>query len=159
MQTKLKAFIMILLFAVAAGCMPASDTVNAQGNTPAQEKQMLLDYAKSKNLTIISLPSGLMYAVTKEGTGAQAAVGDKSTVKYNGMFVSGKSFENNQYTFNLGRGQVIAGWDQGVVLMKEGGKAVLLIPSSLGYGPAGSPPTIPGSTPLVFEVELVSTKH
>lgn len=94
------------------------------------------------------------------GTGATAAAGDSVTVNYVGSFIDGKVFDasashgSTGFTFNLGAGQVIKGWDQGVAGMKEGGKRKLIIPASLGYGPNDYGP-IPGNSTLVFEVELL----
>jgi FKBP-type peptidyl-prolyl cis-trans isomerase len=94
------------------------------------------------------------------GTGATAATGDTVTVHYilsltNGTVVESSYASNSPITFRLGSGQVIAGFDQGIVGMKVGGKRKLTVPPSLGYGnrPQG---TIPGNSTLIFDVELVS---
>jgi peptidylprolyl isomerase len=95
------------------------------------------------------------------GTGPQAKAGDTVTVNYVGvLYKGGKEFDaswkrNEPFTFTLGKGQVIAGWDQGVVGMKVGGRRELIIPSALAYGAKGSPPTIPPNAPLVFVVDLL----
>jgi len=94
------------------------------------------------------------------GTGATAANGDTVTVHYLGSFTNGTKFDSSYdrgtpFSFRLGAGQVIAGFDQGVVGMRVGGKRRLTVPPSLGYGSAGFG-TIPGNTTLVFEVELLS---
>ena len=94
------------------------------------------------------------------GTGATAALGNVVTVHYTGMFTSGTVFDSSAgkapIQFQLGVGQVIPGFEQGIVGMKVGGKRRITIPPSLGYGSAGRPPTIPGNSTLVFEVDLVS---
>jgi FKBP-type peptidyl-prolyl cis-trans isomerase len=95
------------------------------------------------------------------GTGATAAAGDTVTVNYVGTLTNGTKFDssydrNQPFTFRVGAGQVIAGWDQGVPGMKVGGKRRLTIPPSLAYGSAGVPPTIPGNATLIFEIELLS---
>jgi peptidylprolyl isomerase len=104
--------------------------------------------------------------VTKEiikGTGAEAKAGDSVTVNYVGVLYSnGKEFDaswkrNEPFTFTLGKGQVIPGWDQGVAGMKVGGRRELIIPAELAYGKRGSPPTIPPNSPLVFVVDLLGT--
>jgi peptidylprolyl isomerase len=104
--------------------------------------------------------------VTKEiikGTGAEAKAGDSVTVNYVGvLYNGGKEFDaswkrNEPFTFTLGKGQVIPGWDQGVAGMKVGGRRELIIPSELAYGKRGSPPTIPANAPLVFVVDLLGT--
>jgi FKBP-type peptidyl-prolyl cis-trans isomerase len=94
------------------------------------------------------------------GTGTAAANGDTLTVHYIGSFLDGRVFESSYslgrpYTFRLGAGQVIAGWDQGIPGMRVGGKRRLTIPPSLAYGSQGSGP-IPPNTPIRFEVELLS---
>ena len=94
------------------------------------------------------------------GTGATAAAGDLVTVNYVGTLTNGTKFDssydrNQPYTFRLGAGQVIAGWDQGVVGMRVGGKRRLTIPPNLGYGSQRNGP-IPASSTLIFEIELLS---
>ena len=94
------------------------------------------------------------------GAGATAATGDVVTVNYVGTLTNGTKFDssydrNQPYTFRLGAGAVIAGWDQGVVGMKVGGKRRLTIPPSLGYGDRAVA-TIPPNSTLVFEIELLS---
>jgi len=98
------------------------------------------------------------------GTGAEAKSGDSVTVQYVGvLFANGKEFDSSwkagkPFTFDLGSGGVIAGWDQGVEGMKVGGRRRLIIPADLAYGEAGSPPAIPANAALVFDVDLVSVK-
>lgn len=99
------------------------------------------------------------------GTGAVAEAGDSVTVQYVGRLTNGTVFDAsanhketaNGFTFALGAGQVIKGWDQGVAGMKEGGKRVLLIPASLAYGSQANGP-IPADSALVFEVELLKVE-
>ena len=106
-------------------------------------------------------PTSLQIEDVTVGTGATAAAGDTISVLYTGTFLDGRVFDasslhgNVPFTFRLGAGAVIAGWDQGLVGMKVGGKRRLTIPSSLAYGPSGSGP-IPPNTPLKFDVELLS---
>ena len=103
--------------------------------------------------------------VTKDlitGTGAEAKAGATVSVNYVGvLYKGGKEFDaswkrKEPFSFALGKGQVIPGWDQGVAGMKVGGRRELIIPSALAYGPKGSPPTIPPNAPLVFVVDLLS---
>jgi FKBP-type peptidyl-prolyl cis-trans isomerase FkpA len=95
------------------------------------------------------------------GTGAEAVVGRTVRVTYSGYLISGSRFDSNvggsPFSFVLGGGQVIAGWDQGVVGMKVGGKRRLVIGSSLGYGRQGSGP-IPANATLVFDVEVLNVQ-
>lgn len=114
----------------------------------------------------VTVPSGAAPTklVTKEiivGTGPEAKAGDSVTVNYVGvLYKGGKEFDsswkrNEPFTFVLGKGQVIPGWDQGVAGMKVGGRRELIIPAELAYGKTGSPPTIPPNSPLVFVVDLL----
>lgn len=95
------------------------------------------------------------------GTGEEAGKGDRVSVHYTGtLYPGGKKFDSSldrkePFTFTLGVGQVIRGWDEGVKGMKEGGKRILIIPSDMAYGPMGAPPDIPPNAPLKFEVELL----
>jgi peptidylprolyl isomerase len=97
------------------------------------------------------------------GTGTEAKDGDTVTVNYVGvLYKNGKVFDaswkrKEPFQFKLGQGQVIKGWDEGVVGMKVGGRRELVIPSELAYGKSGSPPTIPANAPLVFVVDLLGT--
>lgn len=110
------------------------------------------------------LPSGLKYTDEKVGTGAEAKRGDKVTVHYTGWLYNngqkGKKFDSSvdrgePFTFNLGAGQVIPGWDQGVAGMKVGGKRTLIIPADLAYGSRGAGGVIPPNATLMFDVELL----
>jgi peptidylprolyl isomerase len=108
-------------------------------------------------------PSKLVVKNLITGTGAEAKAGESVTVNYVGaLYKGGKEFDaswkrNEPFTFVLGKGQVIPGWDQGVAGMKVGGRRLLIIPSALAYGPQGRPPTIPPNAALVFVVDLLGT--
>lgn len=96
----------------------------------------------------------------KVGTGAEAVAGKQVTVHYTGTLTDGKKFDSSKdhgqpFTFQLGAGMVIQGWDKGVAGMKVGGIRKLTIPPEMGYGARGFPPVIPGNSTLVFEVELL----
>jgi FKBP-type peptidyl-prolyl cis-trans isomerase len=107
--------------------------------------------------------SGLKYVDLRVGDGPSPQVGQRLSVHYKGMLVNGKEFENSYdtgrpYQFEIGRGTVIKGWDEGILTMKLGGKRKLTIPPALAYGARGSPPNIPPNSTLIFEVELVDIK-
>jgi peptidylprolyl isomerase len=99
-----------------------------------------------------------------EGTGPEAKAGDKVTVQYVGIdFKKGEEFDSSwsrsePFPFNLGAGEVIPGWDQGIVGMKVGGRRELIIPPELAYGPSGSPPAIAPNETLIFVVDLLAVK-
>jgi hypothetical protein len=108
--------------------------------------------------------SGLYYVpVTTNPTGVQAVAGKTASVLYTGTLLDGTVFDassrhgNTPYSFVLGNHSVIEGWEQGIALMRKGEKAVLLIPSALGYGPYGSG-SIPPNAVIRFEVEVVDVK-
>lgn len=97
------------------------------------------------------------------GSGAEAVAGKRVTVHYVGTLTNGSKFDSSRdrgqgFTFKLGVGQVISGWDQGVAGMKIGGVRKLTIPPELGYGARGFPPVIPANSTLLFEVELLGVE-
>ncbi len=109
---------------------------------------------------VITLPSGLKYADTLVCQGREAKSGDMLSMNYTGMLSNGTVFDSSSrggrpLQFQLGVGQVIQGWDQGIVGMKVGSKRRLIIPPALGYGASGQGPIPPNAT-LIFDVELVS---
>lgn len=110
----------------------------------------------------VTLPDGLVYYVTRPGTGPAPAVGDTVAVHYTGWLTDGTQFDSSvdrgtPLEFSVGTGAVIKGWDEGVLTMHVGEKRQLRIPSALGYGAGGAGP-IPPNSILVFDVELVSIK-
>ncbi len=106
--------------------------------------------------------SGLKYIEVKEGTGEKADSGKIVKVNYSGFFLDGKKFDSSvdreqPITFVLGTGRVIPGWEEGIALMKEGGKAELIVPPDLAYGEKGKG-EIPANATLIFDVELLEVK-
>ena len=111
-------------------------------------------------MSLITTASGLQYEEVRVGAGAQARSGQEVTVHYTGWLLDGSKFDSSHdrgqpFTFGLGRGQVIAGWDEGVEGMQVGGLRKLTIPPQLGYGEFGAGGVIPPNATLVFEVELI----
>lgn len=105
-------------------------------------------------------PSGLYYLDQVIGTGSSLVTHDIAYVKYTGKFLDGEVFDTNvgktdTLVFPVNEGWAILGFNEGITYMKEGGKATLLIPSILAYGPFGYYPVIPGNTPVLFDVDLV----
>jgi len=122
---------------------------------------------ETKDAKTITTKTGLKYQVHKVGTGKEAVPGKIVFVDYTGWLYNddkkGQMFDTSKkrgkpYEFRLGAGKVIAGWDEGIAGMKQGGKRTLIIPSTLGYGAGGFPPVIPPNAQLIFDVELVEVK-
>ena len=111
----------------------------------------------------ITTGSGLTYVDLVVGTGREAAAGNLVTVHYTGWLTNGKKFDSSvdrsePFSFPIGAGRVIKGWDEGVAGMKVGGKRKLTIPSQLGYGARGAGGAIPPNATLVFDVELLEVR-
>jgi peptidylprolyl isomerase len=141
---------------------PAEPAPEEQPSAAADDAEISKDL---KEKPTIAQPSGKPPAklVTEDvvkGKGKTAKKGDNVSVQYVGVnFSNGAEFDaswnrGEPFTFTLGAGQVIPGWDEGVAGMKEGGRRKLVIPPDMGYGEAGSPPTIPPNETLVFVVDL-----
>jgi len=107
--------------------------------------------------------SGLRYTDLEVGQGDQARSGQTAVVHYTGWLTNGSKFDSSKdrgepFSFPLGQGRVIRGWDEGVVGMRVGGKRVLVIPPDLGYGHRGAGGVIPPNATLKFEVELLEVR-
>ena len=121
------------------------------------------DFAPELNVNLDAMTktaSGLYIQDLTVGTGDEATSGATVTVHYEGWLSNGTKFDssrdrNDPFSFLLGAGRVIQGWDEGVAGMQVGGIRKLVIPPTLGYGVGGSLPTIPGNATLVFDVELL----
>ncbi|MCC6420651.1 MAG: FKBP-type peptidyl-prolyl cis-trans isomerase [Gemmataceae bacterium] len=112
---------------------------------------------------VVTTNSGLKYIDEKEGTGPEAKKGDTVVVHYTGWLKDGKKFDSSRdrgtpFSFQLGAGKVIKGWDEGVAGMKVGGQRKLIIPPALAYGERGAGGVIPPNAELTFDVELIRIK-
>lgn len=158
-----------LALAAVAGCGSSSSTSSETTSSPSSEETTTSKEAetatKKKTKPKVTVPNGappkkLEVKDLEAGSGASAKAGDSVTVNYVGVnYKTGKEFDaswdrGEPFTFTLGAGEVIPGWDQGVEGMKVGGRRELIIPPSLGYGSAGAPPAIPPNETLVFVVDL-----
>lgn len=109
---------------------------------------------------VVTMKSGLKYTDLKTGKGKTAKPGSRLVVHYTGWFLDGKKFDSSKdrrmpFKFVLGKGEVVKGWEEGIIGMKEGGKRKLMVPPELGYGEKGVGDFIPPDTPLIFEIELL----
>lgn len=131
------------------------------------EDQLMVDteiidnFLAENALTADSTVEGLRYTITTVGNGNFAKNGSTVVVNYTGKLLNGQVFDSNtrgSFSFALGVGQVIQGWDIGIGLLSEGGKATLYLPSGLAYGTRGAGSSIGPNEVLIFDVELVEIK-
>jgi len=141
-----------LLFTIAAELI-------ANPRTQAEkDKNTIINYILDKGIELQATPSGLYYQMIEEGTGKNAEWADWVKVNYKGYTLDGKVFDSS---YKKGKsmkfyiGNVIAGWNEGLQMMKPGGKAFFVVPSGLAYGEKGFANIIPPNTTLAFEVELL----
>lgn len=126
------------------------------------EEELKLSEILKQYPNIKSTESGLKYNIEKQGNGKPALAGKKATLHYTGKLLNGKIFDSSvdrgtPFSFVVGQGQVIKGWDEGVALLKEGSKATFIIPAKIGYGMQEAGPIPAGST-LLFDVELLKVE-
>ena len=129
-------------------------------NQLSVDLEILDNYLKSNNIDAVKTESGLRYVITEKGDGNKPSVGSKVIVHYNGTLLEGQKFDSSYdrgepFSFELGVGMVIPGWDEGIGYLSKGAKGTLYIPSPLAYGPNGAGGVIPGNAILIFEVELI----
>jgi peptidylprolyl isomerase len=153
----------LCLALLVAGC--GSDDSTSSSSSGEETTTETAEAPKKKTKPKVEVPQGappkkLVTEDLEEGSGAAAKAGDEVTVQYVGVnYKSGKEFDaswdrGEPFTFALGSGMVIPGWEEGIEGMKVGGRRELIIPPELGYGSAGSPPAIPPNETLVFVVDL-----
>lgn len=147
----------VLLLLVAAISIPAC---SQKETTTVPDKAAQSQAATPATSGEVTTPSGLSYTDLVPGNGAAPTSGKNVTVHYTGWLVDGKKFDSSvdrgqPFVFRIGAGEVIPGWDEGVMSMKVGGKRKLVIPAELGYGAGGAGGVIPPNATLIFEVELL----
>lgn len=150
--------LIVVLLLAAAVIIPAC----AQKETkPAGEAKPA--GATATNAAVVKTPSGLSYVDIVAGNGPSPTPGKQVKVHYTGWLENGTKFDSSvdrsePFVFPIGAGQVIPGWDEGVMTMKVGGKRKLIVPPQLGYGAAGAGGVIPPNATLIFEVELLDVQ-
>jgi FKBP-type peptidyl-prolyl cis-trans isomerase FkpA len=140
--------VLTLVLAACAQTPTASQSQSSSGASASKE---------------VTMPDGLKYTDDQVGTGTEATPGKTAVVHYTGWLMDGTKFDssvdrNQPFSFPLGAGQVIKGWDEGVAGMKVGGKRTLIIPPALGYGSRGAGNVIPPNATLKFEVQLLDVR-
>ncbi len=137
--------------------------VAAREKAKKEEPAKLAKFIKDSNITVNPTESGMYFIEIKEGEGISPQVGDKVSVEYVGTLLDGTEFESSYkrgkpYKFIVGAGKVIDGWEEAILKMREGGKARIILPSSLAYGGATKGKIITSHSPLIFEIELLKVK-
>ena len=168
---KLLLIIGVCVALLVAGCGSDSSTTSDSSAASTEEAAAPQETKSTKKKTKpkVTVPKGappkeLVTNDLEEGTGAEAKAGDVVAMNYVGVnYKTGKEFDaswsrGEPFTFTLGAGEVIPGWDQGIEGMKVGGRRELIIPPELGYGSTGAPPAIPPNETLVFVVDLEEIK-
>lgn len=167
----MRRLLLILVSCVAlavAGCGDDDSSTEPAGSTSTESTSAESSPSAEKTKPEVTVPAGsppkqLVVEELEKGSGATAKAGDVVTVQYVGVgYKSGEEFDTSwggePFSFNLGAGEVIPGWDQGVQGMKIGGRRELTIPSNLAYGPAGSPPAIGPNETLIFVIDLLGVE-
>ena len=133
-------------------------------NQADKDDQLIKDYLAKNNIQANKTKSGLYYTVSQEGSGDNVKTGQTASVIYTGKTMDGKTFDSNAgagkspFSVNVGAGQVIRGWDEGLQLFKQGSKGTLYSPSGMAYGAQGHPPVIPQNAVLIFDIEITDLK-
>ena len=159
-----KKILPLVLFPILlSGCLSNKKDEPAQASAPSAYPNGPEEQSDSTaNSGIQKTYSGLQYEVLRQGTGRRPTMYNRVKVHYKGYFPSGKVFDSSYdrgQPATFGLNQVIAGWTEGIQLMREGAKYRFTVPSNLGYGPAGRPPTIPPNQTLKFDVELIEVVY
>ena len=123
-----------------------------------KEQNAIIEYATENELPLTRTESGLYYMITAKGQGPRLRPGEKVKVDYTGYFLDGKEFDSSYKRgepLNFAVGQMIRGWNEGLLYMQSGGKATFVIPSRLAYGAGGFPGAVPPNTVIAFDIHVL----
>lgn len=158
-------FLIIAALGVAATAQTKRRVVRKVTTTRTVVKKPVVKRAPVKPVKqeAVTTASGLTYIITKKGDGVPIKKGDEVIVNYTGLLTNGKKFDssldrNQTFSFFVGEGRVIRGWDEGLQLLRVGDHATLIIPASIGYGERGAGAIIPGGATLIFIIEVIGVK-
>ncbi len=154
------AFLIIAVCASASFAQTKKRTVRKQTTVKKTTIKKMTETTKQQAVTTAS---GLTYIITKSGDGVAVKAGDMVEVNYTGLLTNGAKFDssldrNDTFSFKVGAGMVIKGWDEGLQKLRVGDHATLIIPASIGYGARGAGAVIPPGATLIFIIEVVGIK-
>jgi FKBP-type peptidyl-prolyl cis-trans isomerase len=163
---KKSIFAVVLMLSVCAGfafTQTRKRTVRRPVKKPVIRKTTTPIKPMTSQSNAVTTASGLTYIVTKQGEGAQLKAGDNIIVNYTGLLTNGTKFDSSldrgdPFSFPLGAGRVIKGWDEGFSKLRVGDHATLIIPSTIAYGERGAGGVIPPGATLIFIVEVLGVK-
>jgi peptidylprolyl isomerase len=154
------SLLVILLSTSTLGLIGQGQTKSSRATSRRSKSAKSKKARRAKASNVTTTRSGLIYVVTRRSEGRQPQTGDTVVVHYTGLLNDGAKFDSSldrgqPFSFKLGRGQVIKGWDEGIARMHVGERATLIIPPDLGYGVKGAGNAIPSNATLIFIVELL----
>ena len=161
---KKSIFAIFLIIAVCASVsFGQTKKRTVRKRTTISKRTTIKKMTESIKQEAVTTASGLTYIITKHGDGAQVKAGDNVIVNYTGMLTNGAKFDssldrNEPFSFPVGAGRVIKGWDEGLQKLHVGDHAILTIPASIGYGSRGAGNSIPPDATLIFIIEVIGVK-
>ena len=160
---KKSIFAILLIIAVGVGVSFAQTKKRTVRKTPVKKTTVKKTPVTSVKPQAVTTASGLTYIVTKKGEGALVKAGDEVIVNYTGLLTNGAKFDSSldrgeTFSFRVGAGRVIKGWDEGLQKLRIGDHATLVIPASIAYGARGAGGVIPPDATLIFIVEVIGVK-